>query len=492
MFGLRTEGLSAQQSARRAILQPGPAFLMKQTARDTHGTTLTFGTLHDDINELCLRFMRLSLKTSPTSAKDGPHNTVSAQGKLLKPKPAQLLKHTANPAGYACGPFKGVTTGLYTHGSQLSQEQRAMQRAAMRFSQLPAATKDSPLNKKRKLDGESEQNNRSQPENLGDKSQGEFTPNTKKRCKGWPVFPASLHAKSLSPTKANGNKQAPLSCTPAPSLPAKQQELKESSKTDGLNAGKDETFHPEAPPQKHAEGEKPSGKRKCKTKHLEAQGRRKRSFLAMDDPFEIQNIEDTVTVPRKVRKQAEPASHCASSPAKPYQQKLRRQLQQPPSLPTPRPAVLQADSPRQPMPPEACSISFDEDAGETLLQRAACLGYETVVLYCLQNKVCDVNHHDIVGYCALHEACANGWLSIARLLLEYGADVNCSTHRGTRPIHNAVHHDYLDIVRLLLSYGADPTLPTHSGKTILEMTRSKLMKTFLTEYFADLQRQKPH
>ncbi|NXT10069.1 BCOR protein, partial [Prunella fulvescens] len=50
----------------------------------------------------------------------------------------------------------------------------------------------------------------------------------------------------------------------------------------------------------------------------------------------------------------------------------------------------------------------------------------------------------------------------------------------TRPIHDAVENDHLEIVRLLLSYGADPTLATYSGRTIVKMTHSELMETFLT------------
>uniref|UniRef100_A0A4W5KSG0 Uncharacterized protein n=1 Tax=Hucho hucho TaxID=62062 RepID=A0A4W5KSG0_9TELE len=103
-----------------------------------------------------------------------------------------------------------------------------------------------------------------------------------------------------------------------------------------------------------------------------------------------------------------------------------------------------------------------------------------VVLYCLENRVCDVNHRDNAGYCALHEACARGWLAITQHLLEHGADVNCSAQEGTRPLHDAVENDHLEVVRLLLSYGADPTLATYSGRSVLRMTHSHGMEGFLS------------
>ncbi|NWU54960.1 BCORL protein, partial [Dromas ardeola] len=199
--------------------------------------------------------------------------------------------------------------------------------------------------------------------------------------------------------------------------------------------------------------EKPSGKRKCKTKHLAGICDEGKGKGCWNQPKM-----------RPVKKPQDLWPLCKSRRVSPGSS---------PELPV-----------AQNIPPGARRLIVNKNAGETLLQRAARLGYKDVVLYCLQKKSSDVNHRDNAGYTALHEACARGWIDILHILLEHGANVNCSAQDGTR---QAIANDNLETMWLLLSYGADPTLATYSGQTAVKLATSEVMKRFLCDYLSDLQ-----
>uniref|UniRef100_A0A673UN30 BCL6 corepressor like 1 n=1 Tax=Suricata suricatta TaxID=37032 RepID=A0A673UN30_SURSU len=152
--------------------------------------------------------------------------------------------------------------------------------------------------------------------------------------------------------------------------------------------------------------EKPSGKRKCKTKHManvseEAKGKGRWSQQKTRSPKSPTPVKPTE--PRT------PSKSRSAGPEEASESPATRQI-----------------------PPEARRLIVNKNAGETLLQRAARLGYKDVVLYCLQKDSEDVNHRDNAGYTALHEACSRGWTDILNILLEHGANVNCSAQDGTR------------------------------------------------------------
>ncbi|KAM7417386.1 hypothetical protein PAMA_017172 [Pampus argenteus] len=221
--------------------------------------------------------------------------------------------------------------------------------------------------------------------------------------------------------------------------------------------------------------DKPSGKRKFKSKHLcdsdeqkiktkrSSLGKRSASLALDDDGADVKRTES-------------PPPTAKSLPSSPFNKKSSSGRSSGSESP-----------PKRPVPPEVRRLIVNKNAGETLLQRAARLGYQDVVQYCLEKDTREVNRRDNAGYTALHEASSRGWTQIVQMLLKHGADVNCSAQDGTRPLHDAVASDNLPIVWLLLNHGADPTLATYSGHTPVKLAHSPSMKTFLTEYFTDLE-----
>lgn len=116
---------------------------------------------------------------------------------------------------------------------------------------------------------------------------------------------------------------------------------------------------------------------------------------------------------------------------------------------------------------EIRSWVLNKGVGESVLHKAARLGYIDVVVFCLERLEMSPDQKDNAGYTPLHEACSRGLIDIARVLLQYGANHSETAHSGIRPLHEAVDNGYVEIVRLLLSYGADPLLATYAGKNYI-------------------------
>jgi ankyrin repeat protein len=60
-------------------------------------------------------------------------------------------------------------------------------------------------------------------------------------------------------------------------------------------------------------------------------------------------------------------------------------------------------------------------------------------------------------------------VSVVRLLLERGADINVQSHSGRTPLHWASFNGALEFVHLLLEHGADVEAKDNDGETALQI-----------------------
>ena len=67
----------------------------------------------------------------------------------------------------------------------------------------------------------------------------------------------------------------------------------------------------------------------------------------------------------------------------------------------------------------------------------------------------------------LYDACKNGHVDAARLLLDKGAEVDRATEDGTTPLYIACYNGHVDAARLLLDNGADVHKVSNDNRTPL-------------------------
>ena len=95
----------------------------------------------------------------------------------------------------------------------------------------------------------------------------------------------------------------------------------------------------------------------------------------------------------------------------------------------------------------------------TPLHYAAASGLHTVV-----KSLAIENPQHVHSLCGneeatpLHLASGEGFLEVARVLIEHGADVTARDGRGSTPLHNASRNGHVEVVRFLIKHGADVTV----------------------------------
>ncbi|ODM99221.1 Ankyrin repeat domain-containing protein 49 [Orchesella cincta] len=113
-----------------------------------------------------------------------------------------------------------------------------------------------------------------------------------------------------------------------------------------------------------------------------------------------------------------------------------------------------------------------DDPGERLLQ-ASEDGDMDLLHQLLGTDPGLVSYRDSDNYTALHRACYEDNLDIARALLYRGAKVDVRSNDGWTPLHSACHWNAHKCARMLLENGADINAQTDGGQTPLHLACSK-------------------
>lgn len=97
-----------------------------------------------------------------------------------------------------------------------------------------------------------------------------------------------------------------------------------------------------------------------------------------------------------------------------------------------------------------------------------------IVRTILNNRVSCVSATDNDGYTPLHRACYENHIDIAKLLIQYGANVNATTEFKWTPLHSASQWTNAYCVALLLQHGANVNARTDGGVWITIRTFNSL------------------
>ena len=117
-------------------------------------------------------------------------------------------------------------------------------------------------------------------------------------------------------------------------------------------------------------------------------------------------------------------------------------------------------------------INEKNGKGETIFHLASEVKDSRILSYII-SKCKNINEKDATGETPLHRAIRSGNIKNAKLLLEWGADVDALSYNRETPLMYACRYmRNVDLVKLLLSYNANIELTNSEGEKALDICRN--------------------
>ncbi|XP_039989620.1 protein phosphatase 1 regulatory subunit 12A isoform X6 [Xiphias gladius] len=110
---------------------------------------------------------------------------------------------------------------------------------------------------------------------------------------------------------------------------------------------------------------------------------------------------------------------------------------------------------------------------------AACSAGDREEVAALLRQGADINHANIDGLTALHQACIDENAEMVQFLVESGSDVNRGDNEGWTPLHAAASCGFIQIAKYLIEHGAHVGTVNSEGELPLDVATEDAMERLL-------------
>ncbi|XP_007556974.1 protein phosphatase 1 regulatory subunit 12A-like isoform X4 [Poecilia formosa] len=110
---------------------------------------------------------------------------------------------------------------------------------------------------------------------------------------------------------------------------------------------------------------------------------------------------------------------------------------------------------------------------------AACSAGDREEVAALLRQGADINHANVDGLTALHQACIDENAEMVQFLVENGSDVNRGDNEGWTPLHAAASCGFIQITKYLIEHGANVGAVNSEGELPLDVANEDVMERLL-------------